>query len=102
MEGGDNESDAGCNWIVASSKNTLTHSAAMERFSASVLKSLQSRGVKIEAFKRNGCALGCRSLSGKKENMESIKIHLMQLICLINNKACNCVSLIKATSADGS
>lgn len=48
-------------------KNTLTHSAAMERFSTSVLKSLQSRGVNIEAFKQNGCALGCRSLSGKEQ-----------------------------------
>lgn len=56
-----------CNWIVAASKNTLTHSAAVERFSASVLKSLQSRGLNIEAFKPNGCALGCRSFSGKRE-----------------------------------
>lgn len=33
-------------------KNTLTHSAAMERLSTSVLKSLQSRGVNIKPLNR--------------------------------------------------
>lgn len=54
-------------------KNTLTHSAAMERFSTSVLKSLQSRGVNIEAFKKNRCALGCRSLSGKEHKKKKTR-----------------------------
>lgn len=90
-------------WLDCGSiQNTLTHSAAVERFSASVFK---MRVIKRGTYRGLQTELTCTwsfSWGEKKKIMESIKIHSIQLIWLTNNKACNCASAIKVTSGEWS